>query len=124
MYASFTFTATYRKTEGGFFCCEVQNEITSQQECKLAGESLGLYWAHAWNGPDDFPACLYAANRNGVYYNLSPNPNRITFNPKYSAICKSKGRHFFLVLTIHCIIFKCCLDHKYPTSAVIIFIIA
>ena len=71
--------------------CETEGllEITSAAECKTAAQNLGLQWAAAWNGPNNFPGCLLAKDgRNKVYFNLSPNPGRTRLNPKYAAICK------------------------------------
>ena len=97
------FTASYKKTERGSPCDERQYEITSEVECKLAGDSLGLSWGVAYDGNNDFPACLYADDsRKKVYYNSSPTPKRTDFKSKYSAICNKKGRKYFLVLTIQC----------------------
>ena len=54
-----------------------------------AANKLGLEWGNSWDGTNDFPACLYAQDgRNLVYFNLSPNPDRVNLNPKFSAICK------------------------------------
>ena len=74
--------------------CNNQNiEISSKDECQQAANELDLPFAHAWNGPGDFPACLYAKDgRNQVYYNLSPNPGRIHLNSNYAAICRVNGK--------------------------------
>ena len=81
----------YAKTSPGTLCTDKKDEITSESECKQAAEHLGLPWASSWNGPNDFPACLYTADRrNRVYFNLSPNPARTNVK-KYSAICRVKS---------------------------------
>ena len=86
--------ATFEKTSVGTLCSEEKYEITSEDECKQAGELLGLRWAHSWYGSNDFPACLYADDgRNMVYFNRSPNPGRTNVNKKYSAICMTKGKN-------------------------------
>ena len=87
------FKEVYEKTQVGFPCDKEQYEIKSEEECKRAGANLGFTFGAGYNGPNDFPACLYADDgRNLVYYNRSPNPKRTDFNPKYSAICMKKGR--------------------------------
>ena len=79
---------SYEITRLGFLCSNVRHEIKSEAECKNAAAILGLKWAHVWNGPKDFPGCLYAQDwRNKVFFNLSPNPGRVNVSPKYSAIC-------------------------------------
>ena len=84
----------FEKTRVGTLCRDEVHEITSEGQCKQAGELLGLQWSLSWNGPNDFPACLYAEDgRNMVYFNLSPNPERINVNPKYSAICMVNGKN-------------------------------
>ena len=96
------FIVGYERTKVGSPCDEEQYEIKSEEECKLAGTSLGLTWSNAFNITNDFPACLYSDDgRNKVHYNQSPNPKRTDFNPKYSAICKKQGRKCLIVLTIH-----------------------
>ena len=78
----------YEKMSAGSLCSDAKYEITSESECKQAGELLGLQWKQSWDGPNDFPACLYAEDgRNLVYFNRSPNPRRTNVIPKYSAIC-------------------------------------
>ena len=73
-------------------CADLSNEIKSVAECKKAATELALEWGGAWNGPNDFPRCLYAeAARKVVHFNLSPNPAREDLNPNYSAICRTKG---------------------------------
>ena len=87
--------ASYEQKEAGHLCSAIDNEIQTAAECMKAAERLGLQWDSAWTGPNDFPKCLYVdAGRNGVYFNLSPNPKRSNPNPKYSAICKIIGKIF------------------------------
>lgn len=87
--------SVHEKMPVGTLCNETKTEITSESECKEAGELLGLQWGHSWNGPNDFPACLYAEDdRNRVYFNLSPNPSRTDVNQGYSAICR-KDRGYY-----------------------------
>ena len=87
--------SVYEKKPVSTLCSDVKYEITSESECKEAGEVLGLTWAHAWDGPGDFPACLHADDgRNEVFFNLSPNPGRTNVNPKYSAICRTNGKNY------------------------------
>ena len=63
--------------------------MVSEEECKEAASILGLQWAYAYDGPDDFPRCLYADDcRNEVYFNFNANPARFNLNPTYAAICK------------------------------------
>ena len=78
-------------------CNNLNIEVSSEDECELAANQLGLEFAKSWNGPGDFPACLYAKEhtnadkRNKVFYNSSPNPGRTNLNSNYAAICRSKG---------------------------------
>ena len=81
--------SNYKIAAKGSMCSELSHEVKSERECKEAAAKLGLKWGLAWNGPNDFPSCLYAQDgRKLVYFNLSPNPARGNVNPKYSAICK------------------------------------
>ena len=82
--------SNYKTAAKGSMCSELSDEINSETECKNAATKLGLKWGLAWNGPNDFPACLYAQDgRNLVYFNSSPNPGRENVNSTYAAICKS-----------------------------------
>ena len=84
----------YEKTSAGTLCSDVKYEITSESECKQAGELLGLQWKQSWDGPNDFPACLKALDgRDKVYFNLSPNPGRTNVQETYLAICMTKGNN-------------------------------
>ena len=75
------------------------HDIESEEECKAAGAKLGLIWHRAWNGPDEFPGCLYAEDgRNKVYFNVSPNPRRTNLNHEYAAICKGTRIRICLIL--------------------------
>ena len=84
------FSVDYEKIQPGTLCTsEAMDEIRSEDECKEAAHRLGLQWAQSWNGPNDFPGCVYAQDgRNKVYFNVSPNPRRTNLNPEYAAICK------------------------------------
>jgi len=84
-----------KKIQRGTLCSATgSKEITSANECKAAAEELGLVWATSWNGPNDFPGCLYAEDgRNKVYFNTSPNPRRTNLNPNYAAICEAPKRN-------------------------------
>ena len=83
----------YKKTSVGTLCADKAFELT-EKECKTAATVLGLQWAVSYDGPNDFPACLYADDgRNKVFFNRSPNPSRTNVNQKYSAICKAKGKN-------------------------------
>ena len=67
----------------------------------MASAKLGLIWHRAWNGPDEFPGCLYAEDgRNKVYFNVSPNPRRTNLNPEYAAICKGSKISTWLILKL------------------------
>ena len=78
----------YQETQKGTMCGDLI-EIKTEAECKKAATKLGIRWASAWNGPNDFPSCLHAQDgRNTAYFNLSPTPGRTNLNKKYSAICK------------------------------------
>ena len=79
-----------QKIEAGTLCsARGLDEITSEKECKAAGEKRGMQWGNLWNGPGGFPGCIYADDgRNKVYFNISPRPGRTNLNDKYSAICK------------------------------------
>ena len=73
--------------------CESEfTSITSEQDCIAAANSLGLDWALSWNGPNNFPGCLFADDgRSKVYFNLSPSPATSNLNTRYAGICiKSK----------------------------------
>ena len=89
----------YTKTPVGSLCADKADELT-ENECKKATTRLGLQWGTSWDGPNHFPACLYADDgRNKVYFNSSPNPSRTNVNQKYSAICKANGKkNCFLIL--------------------------
>ena len=89
---SLSITVGAKKIQRGTLCSVTGlKEITSENECKAAGENLGLVWAHSWNGPNDFPGCLYAEDgRNKVYFNTSPNPRRTNLSPNYAAICEGE----------------------------------
>ena len=99
---------SYEMTQVGSPCDAEQYEINSKEECKQAGENLGLVWGGWFSGSNDFPACLYADDgRSLVFYNKSPNPDRTNFSPKYSAICKEKGRKFFpTIYTMYFVIIR------------------
>ena len=72
----------------GNMCSDIENELGSEQECQRAAANLGLSFAYSWDGTGDFPSCFYTDDgRNGVYFNLSPIPDRYSANPHYSAIC-------------------------------------
>ena len=79
-----------QKIEPGTLCStKGLDEITSENDCKAAGEKRGLQWGNSWNGPGGHPGCVYADDgRNKVYFNISPRPGRTKLNDKYSAICK------------------------------------
>ena len=80
--------SNYEITTKGSLCSDTTKEIKSEAKCKEAATSLNLQWGLAWEGDNDFPACMYAQDsRNKVYFNLSPRPNRLNINPNYSAIC-------------------------------------
>ena len=83
----------FKKIQLGTLCdSQSMDEIQSAKECVTAAEHLGLQWAHSWNGPNDFPGCLFAQDgRNKVYFNTSPRPGRTNLNPRYSAICKIRS---------------------------------
>ena len=79
-----------QKIEPGTLCSEKGlDEITSENECKAAGEKRGLQWGNSWDGPGAFPGCYYADDgRNKVYFNISPRPKNTNLYDKYSAICQ------------------------------------
>ena len=80
--------AAYKMMGFGFLCSDKTYEL-NEQECRQAGESLGLPWGGTWTGKDQFPACLYVGDEtHAVYFNLSPKPRRTNVNPKWAAICK------------------------------------
>ena len=71
----------------------MNKEIWSEKECKQAATELGFQWGNSWDGPGDFPACLYVEDGNkNVHFNLSPKPARTNVNPKYAAICTERGK--------------------------------
>ena len=48
-------------------------QLKSESECRRAAAALELVFAHAWNGPGDFPGCLHTKDaRNKV--NTPPYP--------------------------------------------------
>ena len=75
------------KLENGQIC-QSDTNIISEQDCIAAAVLLDLSWGDSWDGPDDFPGCLFADDgRSLVYFNLSPNPATSNFNYKYAGIC-------------------------------------
>ena len=77
----------YSKLTDGSLCPSGQ-EIASEADCKAAAGDLQLSWAHSWEGPGNFPACLFSQDRNQVFFNLSPKPSKTHNNPRYEAICR------------------------------------
>ena len=66
-------------------------EIKSEANCKVAAAALNLTWAHSWNGKNEIPGCIFAADwRKKVFYNNSPNPSRskTNLNANYESICE------------------------------------
>ena len=90
--------ATYEKAAKGSFCNPQTNQLTTEAECRTACNELGytMDGNHpSWNGPGDFPACLYTEGLNRVcHFNTSPNPATSIQNvpapgkTEYAAICK------------------------------------
>ena len=80
---------------GGDFC-NSPDQISDESECKDAAKSISYPWGSSWDGVNDFPGCILAADgRNIVYYNKSPSPcSSISCLPEHSkqyrAIC-NKG---------------------------------
>jgi len=65
--------------------------MVSETKCKAAAAQLGYAWGQSWNGPNDFPGCIFAEDgRKKVYFNTSPNPGRtiLSHYANYAAICK------------------------------------
>ena len=91
---------TYIKTKPGHLCSALPKEITSDKECKKAGERLGLQYIGSWDGPKQFPACQYAWTTSGhirgpgVFFNTSPKPDRSNPHSEISAICEPNGKIF------------------------------
>ena len=93
---------TYIRTKPGHLCSAVANEIPSANECKKAGERLGLQYNGSWDGPKGkgFPACQYAwttyahIRGPGVFFNTSPKPDRSNPHSEISAICEPNGKIF------------------------------
>ena len=92
----------YVKLVNGQVCQPASTSITSEKDCTAAANSLGLNWGNSWNGPNDFPGCLFADDgRSKVYFNLSPSPATSNLNTKYAGICmKSKESNYLLLFSI------------------------
>ena len=81
----------------GTFCSEENLEITTENECKEAAQTLGLKWVAAYNshgaagmdlhGP---PGC-FATSANKVMLNTDPHPNRKSLITQYSPLCRING---------------------------------
>ena len=86
----------YQKSRAGTLCqpqhFPYSMEIETEQECKTACTILGYPYLSPWNGPGDFPKCVFTDKSNRVcHFNTSPFPGRSDVNPNYAAICKCIG---------------------------------
>ena len=78
----------FEKTTMGTLCNPVAQELATEAECITACGQLGFPYLGSWNGPGDFPKCVYTEGLNKVcHFNTSPSPGRVNVNSKYSAIC-------------------------------------
>ena len=79
----------YDETLLGAICRdEGMEDITTEADCETAAKGLGHTYGFAWDGPNDFPACVHANDgRDTVYFNKSKYPRRRNVNRKYSGIC-------------------------------------
>ena len=86
----------YQKSPAGTLChpqhFPYSMEIKTEQECRAACTILGYPYLSPWNGPGDFPKCVFTEKLNRVcHFNTSPFPGRSNVNQNYSAICKCIG---------------------------------
>jgi len=80
--------ANYAKSAMGTVCNPQTKELATEAECRTACAELGITYLSAWNGPGDFPACVYTEGLNKVcHFNTSPNPDRTNIRAEYAAIC-------------------------------------
>jgi len=84
----------YVKAPKGALCGQYGfTELATEADCRAACADLGYPMDAnnpSWNGPGDFPACLYTEGLNKVcHFNTSPNPGRTNVNAQYAAICKA-----------------------------------
>ena len=81
--------AEYRKIKIATLCGDQDlDEIKSADQCKDAGEQLGLKWNGTYDGPNDFPGCIHAEDgRNKVYFNTNAKPGFTNLKKTYAAIC-------------------------------------
>ena len=78
----------------GTLCNSTELELQTEQECKIACAELGFPFKGIWNGPGDFPNCVFTEGLDRVcHFNTSPKPGRTSVNSKYSAICKRENLH-------------------------------
>ena len=79
----------FEKAAKGSLCNPQTNELAKEGDCITACAELGFQYLGSWNGPGDFPKCLYTEGFNKVcHFNTSPSPGRTKPNPQYAAICK------------------------------------
>ena len=79
----------FEKSAQGSLCNPQNNELATEGDCITACAELGIQYSGSWDGPNDFPKCVYTEGLNKVcHFNTSPNPGRTDINPKYTAICK------------------------------------
>ena len=82
----------YQKSRTGTLCQPQSMEIQTEQECIIACAKLRYPYLGSWNGPGDFPKCVFTERLNRVcHFNTSFQPNRFNVNQNYAAICKCRG---------------------------------
>ena len=54
------YSGDYHKMNDGELCSESYLPIVTESDCEAASQELGLIFAHSWDGPGDFPGCLFA----------------------------------------------------------------
>ena len=82
----------YQKSRTGTLCQPQGMELQTEQECRTACAKLRYPYRGSWNGPGDFPKCVFTERMSRVcHFNTSWNPSRTNINQGYAAICKCRG---------------------------------
>ena len=76
----------YEETDKGTLCSHEKEEITSESECKKAGEFLLSSYRGPTNSRNEYPRCW----KRGYYFYFNQNPyaKRTNINSGDSAICR------------------------------------
>ena len=82
----------FQKSAVGTLCQPQNLELQTEQDCRTACSKLGYPYRGSWNGPGDFPKCVFTERVNRVcHFNTSSQPGRTNVNGKYAAICRCTG---------------------------------